>query len=92
MMPATHHAVARAFVDGGDTDTLMSIVNQRVEFGVFPDDYTNVFLLNHFLSGDNFRDASRVAVAMMMQEEYDVPVASQMALYSTYTYALGPML
>ena len=86
MMPATHHAVVRAFVDGGDTNTLMTILNGRIEFGVFPDDYSNILLLHHFLSGENYRDASRVAVTMMLQEEFTIPIASQMALQSTYSY------
>ena len=86
MMGSTHHAAARAFVDGGHTDSLMRILNSPVEFGIFPDDYTYTYLLNHFLSSDNFRDGAKVAVAMMLQEEYKIPVASQMGLYSTYAY------
>jgi hypothetical protein len=86
MMNSTHHAVARAFVDGANTDSLMRILNKPVEFGIFPDDYTYTYLLNHFLSTDNYRDGAKVAVAMMLQEEYKIPVASQMGLYSTYAY------
>ena len=86
MMPSTHHAVVRAFVDGGNTDTLMSILNQRLEYGVFPDEYTSTFLLNHFTGAENLRDASKVAIVMMLQEEYNIPIASQLALYSTYLY------
>jgi small subunit ribosomal protein S27 len=85
-MPATHHAVARAFVDGGNTDSLLRILNNRVEFGIFPDNYTYTYLLEHFLSNENFRDGARVAVALMLQEEFKIPIASQMALYSTYSY------
>lgn len=86
MLPSTHHAVARAFVDGGYTDTLMRILNNRVEFGVFPDAYTYTYLLDHFLSNENYRDGSKVAIAMMLQEEFKIPIASQMGLYSTYAY------
>ena len=86
MMNSTYHAVARAFVDGGNPDSLLRILNNRVEFGIFPDDYTYTYLLNHFLSADNYRDGARVAVAMMLQEEYKIPAASQMGLFSTYAY------
>ena len=79
MMPSTHHAVVRAFVDGGNTDTLMSILNQQLEYGVFPDEYTSTFLLNHFAAADNPRDASKVAIVMMLQEEYNIPITSQLA-------------
>ena len=37
-------------------------------------------MLNHFLTepaGSNWRDASKVAAMMMLQEEYDIPIGKQ---------------
>ena len=64
----------------------MRIISNPLEFGVFLDNYSMVFLLNHFVKKENFRDASKVAVNMMLQEEYDVPLASQMGIYGAFYY------
>jgi hypothetical protein len=64
----------------------MRIISNPLEFGVFLDNYSAVYLLNYFLEKVNYRDASKVAISMMMQEEYDVPLASQMGIYGAFCY------
>ena len=77
MLPSTTHAVVRAFLEGEATDKLLKILDERAAYGIFPDDYSLVQMLNHFLKNEsdtNLRDASKVAIAMMLQEEYDIPI------------------
>ena len=84
MLASTPHAVVRAFIEGQDTDTLMRLLNNREEFGLFLDDYTIIFLMNHFTTKNNFRDAAKLGISMMLQEEYDIPLAAELGLYSAY--------
>ena len=48
-----------------------------MKYGVFPDDFSVALMLNHFLKEqpDSYlRDASKVAILMMLQEEYDIAI------------------
>ena len=80
MLASTPHAVIRCYLDGGGGDSLLKMLDDRHKFGLFPDDYSLVYMLNHFLTdsaGSNWRDASKVAAMMMLQEEYDIPIGKQ---------------
>ena len=89
LLDSTSHAVVRGYLDGAFTDSLMRILNDRLKFGLILDDYTNILLLNHYLQNGNLRDAAKSAILMMLQEEYDVPIAKEMAMYATYKYILS---
>ena len=86
MLPSTPHAIIRACVDVKETEFLLNLLNNRLKFGVIMDDFTNTFLANYFIKNENFRDASKVGILMMLQEEHQVPIASEMSLWSVYKY------
>lgn len=82
--PGTIQATVRAFLNNNRTDNLMRMIDDRLNFGLFIDDYSHVLLLNHFLVNENWRDAAKVGVHMMLQEEMDIPIAKEMALLGVY--------
>ena len=41
---------------------------------------------NKLFQANNLRDAAKTGILMMLQEENEVPIASEMALYSVYSY------
>ena len=87
MLPSTSHAVVRSFLEGNGTDKLLNILNERQTFGIFPDEYSFVQMLNHFLKDNldtNLRDASKVAITMMLQEEYDIPIGMYCIIAAKY--------
>ena len=87
MLPSTTHAVIRAFLEGESTDKLLRILDERQAFGLFPDDYSLVQMLNHFLRNEkdnSLRDASKVAITMMLQEEYDIPIGTYCLIQSRH--------
>ena len=91
MLPSTSHAVVRAFLEGNGTDKLLNILNERQAFGLFPDEYSFVQMLNHFLKNDsdtNLRDASKVAITMMLQEEYDIPIGRYCKVAASYNLGI----
>jgi hypothetical protein len=77
MLPSTTHAIIRSYLDGHATDKLLNILEERQKFGLFPDDLSLIHMLNYFLTnsaGSNWKDASKVSIMMMLQEEYDIPI------------------
>ena len=42
------------------------------------------------MQNENWRDGAKVGIHMMLQEDLQVPIASQMALYATFKYAMTP--
>jgi len=77
MLQSTTHAVIRAYLDGHGTDKLLNILDERQKFGLFPDELSLIHMLNYFLTdtaGSNWKDASKVSIMMMLQEEYDIPI------------------
>ena len=54
MMPSTTYAVARVFIEAGETDTLMRMMDDRLNYGLFPDTPTFAMILNHFLVKENW--------------------------------------
>ena len=54
MMPSTTYAVARLFLDAGETDTLMRMLDDRLNYGLFPDTPTLAMILDHFLVKENW--------------------------------------
>jgi len=86
MLDSTPHAVVRNAVDVKQTDILMKLLENRLKYGLILDDFTNTFLINKMLKDQNYRDASKSAILMMLQEEYDIPIAKNMATYAIFMY------
>nr|CAG4640841.1 EOG090X05Q1 [Eulimnadia texana] len=90
-LPSTSHAVIRNLLEQNETDTLMRLINDRLNYGLFPDYYLSNLMMDKFLKQSNYRDAVKVAIQMMLQEDFDHPIASHMALYSCYSYLRNPV-
>lgn len=87
-LPSTAHALVRGFLRGSDEriQRLMHMLDDRMNYGVFLDYYTAIMLMNRFLLEKNHRDAARVASNLMLQEEWNHPIAVSMALLSCVEY------
>jgi len=86
-MPSMNHAVIRAHLETGNTVSLLRMLRNKQDYGVFADDFANLLMLDHFLRANNFRDASKVAIEVMLQEDYATPIVSQAALYAAFRHA-----
>lgn len=89
ILDSTPHAIVRNCADVQQIDQLIKILNNPLKFGLFLDDYCTVYLLNKMIKSENWRDASKVGILMMLQEEFTTPIASQLATYSTLKYVLN---
>ena len=54
-LPSTGHAIIRAYLTYKDTETLMRLLDDRLNYGVFPDYYLSNLLMDTFLKQENYR-------------------------------------
>jgi len=87
-MESTHHAVVRACLAQNRTDNLMRMLDDPLNYGLFPDNYSLVLMLDKFLKDENWRDAAKVGIHMMLQEDFDIPIAREMALLGLYQHSI----
>ena len=71
--------IDKTSVDANQTDTLLRFLNHPLQFGLIADDYTHIYLLNHFLKAENYRDAAKVGILLMLQEDY-IPIGMNVLL------------
>ncbi|XP_067126804.1 small ribosomal subunit protein mS27 [Centruroides vittatus] len=88
---STHHAFVRAFLRFHRGDDLLKILFDRVNYGIFPDFYCYNMLMDYFLRRKNYRDATKVAVLVMLQEEFLHPITNRLVLYSCHSYLREPL-
>lgn len=48
-LPSTHHAVIRFFLDFEKYEQLLDILNDRINYGIFPDYYLSCLMMDKFL-------------------------------------------
>lgn len=87
MLPSTPHAVCRLFLYSERIPSVVRLLENRVEYGVFPDFYSMNLLIDSALEKDNFMLASRLAVLVMLQEEFSAnPITDRLALVAVVNY------
>lgn len=89
-LPSTHAAAVRYFLDTNQHDVLMRLLPNRLEYGIFPDAHTFNILMDTFVKVGNHRDAVKVAIEMMLQENTGNGVSRLLALYSCHNYLRDP--
>lgn len=90
MLPSTSHAVIRCFVKLGKYDELLHILNDRLNYGVFLDDYCCGLLMDTFIKENKYTGAAKVSALQMLQEDWSHPITAHLALYSCHMYLKNP--
>ncbi|GLH08655.1 28S ribosomal protein S27, mitochondrial [Gryllus bimaculatus] len=89
-LPSTHHAVVRYFMDIGQYESLIRILNDRLNYGMFPDHYSLCLLLDTFIKKKQISEAARVSSIHMLQEDWNNPLVTALALYACHEYVQNP--
>ncbi|XP_011311372.1 28S ribosomal protein S27, mitochondrial [Fopius arisanus] len=84
-LDSTHHAVIRYLLDT-DEKTLLDVLNDRLNYGIFPDHFSYNLLMDTFIKRKNFASAAKVACLLMLQEDQEHPICSALAVYSCHKY------
>ncbi|RWS26685.1 uncharacterized protein B4U80_01236 [Leptotrombidium deliense] len=85
-LESTHHSVIRLFLKHKQAEDLLSLLENRYDYGLFPDDQCYNLLMDYFITENDFRNASRVAILRMIQEDFDNKLSNILSLYSLYNY------
>lgn len=85
-LDSTHHAVVRNFVDMGHITDLIGVLDNRMAYGIFLDDYSACYLLDFLIKKQDFHSAARTATFLMLQEDFDNELSRSLALYACYKY------
>lgn len=91
ILPSTHHALIRLYLKCNKTKDLIRILDDRLNYGIFPDDYCTLLLMDTFIKEGNFKDAAKVSTFCMLQEEIPSPLIKYMSLYSCHKYLENPV-
>lgn len=91
-LDSTGHAVIRNFLDCGQIEELLNILDNRLSYGVFLDDYIACYTLDYLIKRKDFTSAAKVACQLMLQEDFRNELTRSLSLYACWNYMKNPEL
>jgi len=89
-LPSTLHAVNRLYIETGRFDDLLRLLNDRMNYGLFLDNYLSNLLMDKFLAEENYKNVAKIASLHMLQEDFGPPLTQLYCLYGTLKYLETP--
>ncbi|XP_058831125.1 uncharacterized protein LOC131689823 [Topomyia yanbarensis] len=85
-LDSTHHAIVRNYVEHSHYSELIELLNNRLGYGVFLDDFTSNLTLDRLITTNEFKWAARIVTLLGLQEDFTNPITRSLALYACYRY------
>ena len=86
-LPSTAHAISRLFLESKRLRSLVNLLDNRIEFGIFPDFFAANLILDEAIDKEMYSVAAKLASLIMLQEEFGVnPITDRLALFSMCKY------
>uniref|UniRef100_A0A2M4AN83 Putative mitochondrial 28s ribosomal protein s27 n=1 Tax=Anopheles triannulatus TaxID=58253 RepID=A0A2M4AN83_9DIPT len=89
-LDSTHHALVRNYLDHQCYGQLIDVLNNRIGYGIFLDDYAATLTLDQLIKAKEFRYAARIATLLALQEDFFNPITRALSLYSCYRFVKTP--
>jgi len=70
LLPSTPPAACRLFLYSQRLPSLLHILDNRIDYGIFPDNFSMNLLIDEALNKEHYNIASRLAALIMYQEEF----------------------
>ncbi|XP_064609642.1 small ribosomal subunit protein mS27-like [Liolophura sinensis] len=87
MLASSTYAIVRGLIDMGQTEQLLDIIQNKHEYGLFPDPYSTTILLNHCIKQGSYGEAARMAYELMLQEDFNHAPSRLLSLYACVQHA-----
>lgn len=90
-LPSTEHAVIRCLSECGQYEKLLQVLDDRLNYGIFLDNYTACLLLDTFWKKNDFTSGAKVASQLMLQEDFSHPFARNLSLLHCFKFLQNPV-
>lgn len=88
---STHHAVIRFLLQHDRINELMEVLDDRLNYGIFPDYFCYNILMDTFIKKKDFVSAARIAGLLMLQEDAGHQISNALSIYSCHKYLENPV-